>query len=175
MRTTEAISTRSAGAAGRPERSRGWLARVRTIRSRLVRLLLTLAMMTGLMLFPLAGPALADAYKCNFWGPINVGGWTIPQGQYCAYLGGSGTYVRSIGGNFQVAGSICNYTVTAEFFDQNSRWQRTYVSPMQYGCTGNRQYPVSVWVNSHGTRGGFVCSSLRQSGTRVSSVCFGLY
>jgi hypothetical protein len=143
--------------------------------SRLRRLLVTFVALAGLLILVNPSVASADAYKCNFWGPINVGGWTIPQGQYCAYLEGSGTYVRRIGGNFQAAGSVCNYTVTAEFFNRYGQWQRTFESPMQYGCTWNRQTPVNVYPYYSGDRGGFVCSTLRSSGTRVSSVCYGLY
>ena len=148
---------------------------VRSLRGRVTSILGAVVLLTSMLVMGQTAPAAADAYKCNFWGPFNLGGWTVPQGQYCAYLEGSGTYVRRIGGNFQVAGSICNYTVTAEFFDRNSRHYRTFESPMQYGCTGNRQTPVNVYPYFSGVRGGFVCSTLRQSGTRVSSVCFGLY
>lgn len=125
-----------------------------------------------------AQPASASGYNCVFWGPINIPGVgsPIPTGQFCTAVNGSGTWVDNTYGSFLSAGSICNYSMTSEFFDSNSRWYRTWSSGVNWGCTfpgygskGMRIYERS-WVQR-----GFVCNTLRSNGARITSSCFGIH
>jgi hypothetical protein len=125
-----------------------------------------------------ASPASASAYTCVFWGPINIPGvgTPIPTGQFCTAVNGTGTWVDNTYGAFLSAGSICNYSMTSEFFDSSSRWYRTWSSGTNWGCTfpgwgsnGMRIYEKS-WVQR-----GFVCNTLRSNGSRITSACFSIY
>lgn len=118
--------------------------------------------------------AQASAYGCGFWNPFTAGGLKLASGQYCVTLAGQGTFVDYVYGGFVSAGNVCNYNVTAEFFDSSSRWYMTRSSPIRYGCTRANAVAGSVSLRSY-VRRGFMCSTLKQNGARVTSVCHNIY
>src|SRR5690242_14368187 len=93
-------------------------------------LLAGLVAAAGLM----ASPASASAYGCSYWGAGSVGGISVAKGGYCAELNGSGTYVKYVGGGFNSVGNVCNWNITAEFFDTSGRWYQTYTGAFHSGC-----------------------------------------
>lgn len=117
-------------------------------------------------------PASAGAYGCNTIRPANVGGYPVASGTYCAELNGSGRYVNYVGGGFNSAGNICNWQITAEFFDRSGRWYETKVSRYHGGCTRRANDVILIRSTK---RPGFMCSTLRQNGGRVTSVCHNIY
>ena len=133
------------------------------------------AALAGATVMGSATPAAADAKGCTFYGYRNVGGWTVPAGSYCATVVGSGTWVSGVQGEFY-APNLCNYDVTAEFFNNNWQWRRTFVSSRNYGCAYGSAWMPYIGVNSSirsltGTSTGYMCSTLRVAGQRVTSVC----
>ena len=133
------------------------------------------ASLTGVMVMSAASPAAADAKGCTFYGTRNISGYTVPGGSYCATVVGSGKTVYGIQGEFY-APSLCNYQVTAEFFNSNWQWKRTYTSARNYGCAYGSAWMPYIRVNSNikaltGTSTGYMCSTLKVGGQRVTSVC----
>jgi len=134
-----------------------------------------IASLAGAMVMGAAGPAAADAKGCTFYGYRNVGGWTVPAGSYCATVVGSGTRINGVQGEFY-APNLCNWDVTAEFFNNNWQYRRTFVSGRNYGCNYGSAWAPYIPVNSTiqaltGTSTGYMCSTLRVAGQRVTSVC----
>ena len=122
-----------------------------------------------------ASPAAADAKDCAFYGNRNVGGWTVPAGSFCATVVGRGTTVNGVQGEFY-GRSLCNSDYTAEFFDSNWNWKRTFTSPRNFGCSYGSAWFSYIPVGSNiraltGTSTGYMCSTLRVAGQRVTSVC----
>lgn len=117
-------------------------------------------------------PAEASASGCSAWGAQVVGKVPVAKGIYCVGLNGTGTYVSTVAASFNAAGSVCNWNVTAEFFDANGAWYQTISSPTHWGCTWQGSDVVSVFGTK---RRGFMCSTLKQNGARVQSVCHSIY
>jgi hypothetical protein len=139
------------------------------------KLIAMLALTTGLAGVGLVAgqtPASAGAYGCSWWNPVTVGGYSAAAGQYCVNVAGTGTFVANVGGGFASAGNVCNSSITAEFFDSSGRWYQTFTSPTSYGCSHN--ITKTMAINQY-VRRGFVCSTLRQNGARLSSVCHNIY
>lgn len=142
---------------------------------KLIAIVALVAALAGATVIGSATPAAADAKGCTFYGYRNVGGWTVPAGSYCATVVGRGTWVSGVQGEFY-APNLCNYDVTAEFFNNNWQWKRTFVSGRNYGCAYGSAWMPYIGVNSNirsltGTSTGYMCSTLRVAGQRVTSVC----
>jgi len=107
-----------------------------------------------------AAPASATALGCSY----NVGGIQT----YCELVNGSGDYVASVEGSFASTSPICNWDVTAEFFNSNNQWYRTTKSAVHYNCSyvNHDWAPVGFWAQT-----GYVCSTLQQNGSRIISRC----
>ncbi|MEU1607468.1 hypothetical protein [Micromonospora matsumotoense] len=124
-------------------------------------------------------PAQADTKGCTFYGNMSVGGYSVPAGSYCATIVGSGTYVTGVQGEFY-APNLCNWDVTAEFFTNNWVWKTTYTSARNYGCSYGSAWAPFIGVSRTisqltGTSSGYMCSTLRVGGQRVTSVCNYIY
>ena len=133
------------------------------------------ASLAGATVMVAATPAAADAKGCTFYGGRNVGGWTVPAGTYCTTVVGSGTWVSGVQSEFY-APRLCNWDVTAEFFNNNWQWKRTSVSARNYGCNYGSAWAPYIGVSSSiqaltGTSTGYMCSTLRVAGQRVTSHC----
>lgn len=126
----------------------------------------------GLVNIGSAQPAAAGAYGCSAWGAGNYNGYPYANGGYCAELNGSGTFVKYVGGGFNSAGNVCNWNITAEFFDTAGRWYQTISSPVQYRC--DRKNEAVIWINQNKQRGR-MCSTLKSNGGRIQSVCHNIY
>jgi hypothetical protein len=68
--------------------------------------------------------------------------------------------------------TICNWTITAEFFDTHGRWYKTFETKTHLGCwfTNNTQLNVN-----HTAKTGKMHSTLRSNGNRVNSVGFSIH
>jgi len=118
-----------------------------------------------------AGPASAGAYGCNGWNFVK----SVPTNNYCVSIDGTGRYVKSVSGSASVnVGSVCNYNITAEFFDTSGRWYMTRSTPVTYGCFWGTRFLGTIGLNQY-VRPGKMCSTLRQNGARVTSVCHSIY
>lgn len=124
--------------------------------------------------------AEASALGASSFGPQVI--WkqvTLPLGTYYAYVSGSGTYVSYVKGwpylNSPV-GNVCNWNVTAEFFDSSGRWYRTLTGPTHFTCNSywNNASPDYLWVNGY-MKSGTMCSTLKQNGARLTSVCHSIH
>jgi hypothetical protein len=116
--------------------------------------------------------AKAGAVGCSWWNSTRILGVPIASGQYCVTVGGTRTFVDAIYPGYVSASSICFTTMTAEFFDRNWHWYRTYSTPRSYGCAKTRSTYISV---RRYMRPGYVCSTLKSSGQRITSRCFGIF
>lgn len=117
-------------------------------------------------------PAAASAYGCAAGNP------TYGPSYYCVTLSGSGRYVSYVKGLFRGSAFVCNYRVTAEFFDTSWHWYQTYASPVRSGCaTGGSE---TIWLNRY-FKPGYMCSTLRYynpiwpTTLRKMSVCHRIY
>src|SRR5438874_3556428 len=111
--------------------------------------------------------ASAGAAGCNPWNARQIGNYWVASGVYCAEITGQGTYVEAVSGWFG-ATRVCNWNITAEFFDTSGRWYQTYTAPMHYSC-GSWQSDA-IWLNRYVQRG-LMCSTLKSNGVRLTSVC----
>lgn len=116
-----------------------------------------------------SGDRVSAAQGCTYFGYVNVGGHSIPGGKYCAILSGSGLFVGSVNGAFALLGTICNWNITAEFFDHRGNWYSTYNGPVHYGCWAINFDTINI--NRYARDSGMMCSTLKQNGSRVTSVC----
>lgn len=117
----------------------------------------------------------ASAFGCSQYRPIGTPWGTPSVNSYCARLDGSGTWVNYVSGSFTSnAGNLCNYNITAEFFDSAGRWYMTRATPVRYGCWWGTQHAGTIWINQN-VRKGYMCSTLKTNGARVTSVCHNIY
>jgi hypothetical protein len=140
--------------------------------SRLLALIMATLSMIGLLSFVGSSPASASASGCSAWGAKTVANIPIAKGVYCVGLNGSGTYVNTVAASFNAAGSVCNWNITAEFFDSNGKWYQTIPAPTHWGCSWSGSDVVSVFGNK---QRGSMCSTLKQNGARIQSVCHSIY
>lgn len=148
----------------------------RTKRSSRLKLIILSLVAAIAVIVPLtvATPAQAYSRGCSFWNPLSVGGYSMSTGQYCAEVDGYSTWIYQVEGDFTSAGNVCNWDVTAEFFDSRWNWKRTFVSSHDYGCTrqGRKYISVPYYMNQLvGSNYGYMCSTLRVGWQRVTSVC----
>src|SRR5690349_4582403 len=109
-------------------------------------------------------PAAADTTGCTVYARQSAGGISVPSGTYCATIVGSGTTVRYVSGT-PITNSICNWDISAEFFNRNWVWKKTYRSSRTNGCSAGAPTKTIV-VNKTirqltGTNSGYMCSTLR--------------
>jgi hypothetical protein len=121
-------------------------------------------------------PPNAQAYArgCGFWNPFTVASYNLAAGQYCAEVDGNSTWIYNVEGDFISVGNICNWDITAEFFDSHWNWKRSYASSHQYGCshTGRSNIYLPYYLSQLvGENYGYMCSTLRVGWQRVTSVC----
>jgi hypothetical protein len=119
-----------------------------------------------------ARSADASAYGCSAWGAKTIGKYPVATGMYCVNIQGSGTHVKWVGGGFKSIGNVCNWSITAEFFDSAGRWYQTRSGPTHYGCA--RSANDVIWINATKKRG-FMCSTLKTNGLRITSVCHNIF
>ncbi len=118
-----------------------------------------------------SNPAHASAFGCNGWKGVPTPWGTLSANSYCASLNGTGTYVSSVSGSFTVNfGTVCNYNITAEFFDSNGNWYYTKQTPVRYRCDWGTVSTGSIAIGTNMRRGS-MCSTLKQNGARLTSVC----
>lgn len=116
--------------------------------------------------------AEAGAVGCSWWNSTTILGVPVAGGQYCVTVGGTGTFVDTIYPGYVSVSSICYTSMTAEFFDRSWNWYKTYSTPQSYGCAKSRSTYISVGSYM---RPGYVCSTLKSSGKRLTSRCFGIF
>lgn len=120
-------------------------------------------------------PAAAGAFGCSYYRPISTPWGTPNVNSYCATIDGTGTWVNYVSGSFTSnVGNLCNYNITAEFFDSSGRWYMTRETPIQYRCDWGTRFVGRITINQNVKRG-FMCSTLKQNGSRVTSVCHNIY
>jgi hypothetical protein len=122
-----------------------------------------------------AAPAGASAYGCSGFRTVNSPWGSGAVNSYCVDLQGTGTYVRTVTGTFTAnVGTVCNYNITAEFFDSQGRWYMTRQTPVTYGCVWGTKFAGRITLNQD-VRRGSMCSTLKQNGSRITSVCHSIY
>ena len=139
--------------------------------SRIRRCILTALAATMMTLAP-ASNASASAAGYSYWNGGNYKGIPLYSGQLSSRVSGSGTYVNYVEGSFLSAGNVCNWMVTAEFFDSNGKWYETKHSSTHWGCS--KYGAKRVTIGKH-VKKGTVCQSLRTNGARITSVCHSIH
>lgn len=136
----------------------------------LATLLLAAATLVAVFLSLMVGPtAHASATGCAGGNP------QYGPSYYCATINGGGTYVNYVSGFFRGSAFVCDYRITAEFFDNNWRWYQTYNSATAWGCGNGGDRFIGIYSNK---RPGYMCSTLIYRGAssnsypwRTMSVC----
>lgn len=122
-----------------------------------------------------AAPASADATGTAYFGGIGpIKGIPVYDGSYWVNLQGSGSFISGVVGIESSWGNLCNWDITAELFDANWNWHQTRVSSHHYGCDHQGSDWISIddqMQNLVGSPYGYMCSTLRVAGQRVTSVC----
>lgn len=140
-----------------------------TVVRRLAAVLTAAVLSIGFTSAVTAQPANASANGCSWFGNLgNIQGLPIYNGSYCAGIDGSGTWVDGVYGNFSSAGNVCNWNITAEFFDGSGRWYQTYTGPTHWTC--GRIGSDGIYIGERKQRGK-MCSTLKTNGGRITSVC----
>ncbi len=111
-------------------------------------------------------PVGASAYGCTSRDPF------FDPNLYCVYLSGGGTYVNYVSGSFRGGAVVCNYRITAEFFNKNWGWYETRTSSTTYGCANGGSKRIDIYGHK---QTGYMCSTLSYDvpfkGRRSMSVC----
>ena len=129
------------------------------------------ASLAGVSVLATASPASAGAYGCSGWGARQAGNYWVASGAYCATISGQGRYVQAVSGSYG-ATRVCNWNITAEFFDSSGRWYQTFTGGTHWSC-GSWQNDV-IWLDRYVQRG-TMCSTLKSNGVRLTSVCHSIY
>ncbi|MEV6446348.1 hypothetical protein [Amycolatopsis sp. NPDC051716] len=110
--------------------------------------------------------ASASASNC----PARPAFWDGTVGNYCVIVFGSGLKVDEVYGTFtNLVRPVCNWNITAEFFDINYKWYRTFSGAVHSGCS--RHSSTSVYPR-YTAKNGYMCSTLKDNGNRLTSYCF---
>jgi hypothetical protein len=113
-------------------------------------------------------PAFASATGCARWGAKHILGYSIPTGQYCFSIQGSGTTVNFTSGSFDT-GYIEYPTEVVQFYDTSGNNYANFTTFQGQGTL----YAYHYWQSGiHGTaRVGSVCGNLLSYGQTVVRVC----
>lgn len=112
----------------------------------------------------------ASASGASYWGTYVVKGVPVPTGKYTVSVAGTGTRVDVVAGSFKSFVPVCNWNITAEFFDSNNKWYKTVESLKNYSCSLEGFNSIG-FVGGYTAKRGYVCSTLKQNGSRVTSWC----
>ena len=140
--------------------------------SRILIAILAATASIGMVAVGTSSTAQASASGCSAWGAKTVGGIPVAKGVYCVGLNGTGRRVDTVVGSFNAAGSVCNWNITVELFDSSGRWYRTIEGGKNWGCTWKGSAAIGVFQN---VQRGSMCSTLKQNGARIQSVCHSIY
>lgn len=136
-----------------------------------------LAFMAAALLLPFVSvlPASASATGCSYFGNMSIGGVPLPvyRGSYCAKIDGYKRSTSEVLGSFSSAGNICNWNITAEFFNKSGKWLRTFNGSYNSGCKvlGGSRIVTSYTM----AEDGYMCSTLKTNGKRITSVCHSIH
>jgi hypothetical protein len=125
-----------------------------------------------------AGSASASAMECSQFGPvITVHGIGVHRGTECGNVSGSGDYVESVSSSFSSYTPVCNWNITAEFFrdlpnGDGNAWTYTINGAVHHSCNFIGSEGIGVDANE---KTGFVCSTLKENGTRLTSWCAAIH
>jgi hypothetical protein len=126
------------------------------------------AALVSTILLGLAGTASASATGCTQWGAKSVAGHSLPTGQYCFSIDGSGTTVNWTSGSFNT-GWIGYPTEKVEFYDTGGNNYATYTTFQGTGTLyGFHYWKTGIQGNA---RVGSVCGQLLSYGQPVARVC----
>jgi hypothetical protein len=144
---------------------------------RLRRVTLTLAVMLGLIVASTgavviatpATPAAASATWCLYTSQVRIGGVTVPTGQYCFSVLGSGTRVDATTGSWN--GPVAPWPSERVTF--YNRYGTSYASWITYSGSGNT-YGYRYWrsgISGYASSGGSVCGEFMASGVVIGKIC----
>lgn len=128
---------------------------------------LALAMLVGSLVA--ASPASASATWCLPTSQVKVFGVTVPVGQYCFSVIGSGTRVDFTSGSWNGI-VVVNATERVTFFDRNGT---SYASWITYRRDGN-SYGYRYWrsgISGTARAGGSVCGEFQTGGVVIGRIC----
>jgi len=120
------------------------------------------------------GVAHASGMSCARWGSLTIPGenLTIPSGQYCFSVSGSGLTVYNTQGS-EYTGWIYNYGETIRFYNNSGQNYFTYSIPTHLGWA----YGWKLWTTGINGRAqaGRACGTLTSAGAEVATTCVGIY
>lgn len=116
-----------------------------------------------------ASPASASATNCSSWGPVSVYGHSIPTGQYCFSVSGSGTRVNFTNSSINT-GWIYSPQEVVHFKDTRSRTYATYYTYGKSGWLVGGYHPWKTAISGTALPGA-ACGELLSSGVTIASAC----
>lgn len=136
--------------------------------TRILALLGTMLAMLAVTL--VAAPAAhAASTNCAFYGTGISSG--VRNGQFCATVGGSGTNVDRITGNFGASwpgrDQVCNPSIKMDVYDKWGNWITWRQGDQTPGCfwgTWNAVKPINVYWSFPQAAGGYVKVTLQHYG-----------
>ncbi|HSE29408.1 MAG TPA: hypothetical protein VLA77_02365 [Candidatus Saccharimonadales bacterium] len=140
---------------------------MRTMFRRFGVLMTAIGLMIGLSVVA-AAPAHADVTRCALTSSIRIQGYTVPTGQYCISVSGSGLQVNSTSGSWH--GLFVEYpTERTTFYDTNGTAYLSAITYRGYGRTwGYRHWWSSI---SGKARTGSACFQFMSYGTEIGKIC----
>jgi hypothetical protein len=144
----------------------------KSLRGRLLRSSLVIALLTGVLPFVFSAPSYASAYGCTGYGHlIGWAGKTVRNGTWCGSVVGNGTYVNYVGGNFYThipLDDVCNFSERSEFYDSSGHYYG-YVQTATYNrCSYVTDLP-NIGLNRT-MKKGYVLMKLISNGATVATV-----
>lgn len=116
-----------------------------------------------------ASPASASATKCASWGPVQLVGHSIPTGQYCFSVSGSGTRINFTNSSFNT-GWIYSPQEVVHFKDTRGREYATFYTYHQSGWVMGGYHPWKTGISGT-AKPGTACGELLSSGASVATTC----
>lgn len=113
-------------------------------------------------------PAHASATGCTRWGNVSIFGISVPTGQYCFTIQGSGLKVTGTIGSFNTP-QIGYPSERVSFYDTKGN---RYASYNTYSASGNI-YGYKLWSTkiSGTAKVGHVCGELMSYGAVIAKAC----
>jgi hypothetical protein len=150
------------------------------VANKFLRRLACLVVIIGVMIVALSSsfavtsvPAKASATGCVRWGSVHIPEvGSLPLGQYCFTINGTGTTVNYTLGSINTPW-IINFAEVVHFYDGYGKEYATFYGPVHRGYA----YGFQLWKTKiHGTaKVGRVCGQITSSGVNVATACESIY
>ena len=132
--------------------------------------LLAVVGLTATNVVATAEPAAASATWCQYTSTVTLpGGYTVPTGNYCFTVNGSGTWVNFTSGSWNGV-IIFNPAERVTFYDRYGNNKASWITYSQQGTSSGYRYWQSG-IRGNAWAGGSACGEMMSSGVTVGKIC----